>query len=142
MLGYGKFRGENEQVLCMQSLYFTPYKATSKDKAPCCDFLILQGKASGNEKSLWLRSKLHSRLFDLGSTIQRHAGKFLLLGLIFLGALACCLKSANFETRVEKLWVEGKTAKIKLKSFQKHSVIFPSLFLLFVMVEVPNFQVI
>ena len=70
--------------------------------------LYLQGKASGNETSLWIRAKLHAELFKLGSRIQRHAGKILLIGVLILAILAYFNKNAKFETRVEKLWVEGK----------------------------------
>lgn len=80
---------------------------TSWASASLARSLIREGKASGNETSLWIRAKLQAELFKLGSKIQRHAGKILLIGVLILGSLAFFNKNAHFETRVEKLWVEA-----------------------------------
>ena len=97
--------------------------------APCWDFLIflfcfvlLQGKATGNEAALWLRAPIQYELFKLGCRLQRHAGKVLFLGILILAILSVGMKSATLETRVEKLWVQGKKKKyiyiIKSKYFR------------------------
>ena len=87
--------------------------------APCWDFLIflLQGKATGNEAALWLRAPIQYELFKLGCRLQRHAGKVLFLGILILAILSVGMKSATLETRVEKLWVQGKQ---KRKIFKVH----------------------
>ena len=80
-------------------------------------FLFLQGKASGNEAALWLRAPIQYELFKLGCRLQRHAGKVLFLGILILAILSVGMKSATLETRVEKLWVQGKQ---KRKIFKVH----------------------
>ena len=77
-------------------------------------FLFLQGKASGNEAALWLRAPIQYELFKLGCRLQRHAGKVLFLGILILAILSVGMKSATLETRVEKLWIQGK------KNFKKY----------------------
>ena len=72
-------------------------------------FSYLQGKATGNKMALWLRSKLQSDLFSLGSFVQKNPGKVLFFGIVLLFCFSLGLKSARFEWRVEKLWVEGKS---------------------------------
>ena len=69
---------------------------------------LFQGKASGNRAALWLRAKMQDELFVLGRSIQRHAGKVLFVGVLVLATFCVGLKSANMESRAEKLWVEGK----------------------------------
>ena len=81
--------------------------------ASSCDNIFfslsyLQGKASGNKPALWLRSKIQTQLFQLGSNIQKNAGIFLFVGLLILAIFTFSLKNATLETRVEKLWVQGK----------------------------------
>ena len=71
-------------------------------------FVLLQGKATGNEAALWLRAPIQYELFKLGCRLQRHAGKVLFLGILILAILSVGMKSATLETRVEKLWVQGK----------------------------------
>ena len=68
----------------------------------------LQGKATGNKAALWIRAQVQNNLFKLGYKQQRNAGKFLLFGFIILASFSACLKSAIVETRLEKLWVQGK----------------------------------
>ena len=80
-------------------------------------FFFLQGKASGNEAALWLRAPIQYELFKLGCRLQRHAGKVLFLGILILAILSVGMKSATLETRVEKLWVQGKQ---KRKIFKVH----------------------
>jgi len=70
---------------------------------------LFQGKATGNKAALWLRSKLQTELFKLGRFLQVHAGKVLFVGILVLATFTVGLKSAEVESRVEKLWVEGKT---------------------------------
>ena len=72
-------------------------------------FLFFQGKASGNKAALWLRSKIQNELFKLGCFIQRHSGKVLFVGCMVLATFCVGLKSAHMESRVERLWVQGKT---------------------------------
>ena len=79
-------------------------------------FFFLQGKASGNEAALWLRAPIQYELFKLGCRLQRHAGKVLFLGILILAILSVGMKSATLETRVEKLWVQGKQKKKDFKS--------------------------
>ena len=81
--------------------------------ASSCDNIFfsssyLQGKASGNKAALWLRSKIQTQLYQLGSNIQKNAGIFLFVGLLILAIFTFSLKNATLETRVEKLWVQGK----------------------------------
>ena len=81
--------------------------------ASSCDNIFfslsyLQGKASGNKPALWLRSKIQTQLYQLGSNIQKNAGIFLFVGLLILAIFTFSLKNATLETRVEKLWVQGK----------------------------------
>ena len=74
----------------------------------------LQGKATGNKAALWIRAQVQNNLFKLGYKQQRNAGKFLLFGFIILASFSACLKSAIVETRLEKLWVQGKELKLIL----------------------------
>ena len=73
-------------------------------------FILFQGKATGNKAALWLRAKLQTELFKLGHFLQSHAGKVLFVGILILSTFSVGLKSAEIESRVEKLWVEGKTS--------------------------------
>ena len=82
-----------------------------------CFFLFsLQGKATGNKAALWIRAQVQNNLFKLGYKQQRNAGKFLLFGFIILASFSACLKSAIVETRLEKLWVQGKLKPILVPS--------------------------
>lgn len=67
----------------------------------------LQGKASGSKLALRARAKLQSYLYNLGCSIQKHAGKFLFVGLLMLITFCVGLKSVTMEINVERLWVEG-----------------------------------
>jgi patched 1 protein len=73
---------------------------------------FFQGKATGNKAALWLRAKLQTELFKLGKFLQSHAGKVLFVGILVLATFSVGLKSAVIESRVEKLWVEGKTHSV------------------------------
>ena len=56
-----------------------------------------------------LRSKLHSELNKMGDFIQRKAGLVLFSGIIVLAVLSFAgLKYSKMESKMEKLWVEGK----------------------------------
>ena len=105
--------------------------------ASSCDNIFfslsyLQGKASGNKPALWLRSKIQTQLYQLGSNIQKNAGIFLFVGLLILAIFTFSLKNATLETRVEKLWVQGKP----ISYFLTFSIDFLLLFLVFYATEV------
>ena len=105
--------------------------------ASSCDNIFfslsyLQGKASGNKPALWLRSKIQTQLYQLGSNIQKNAGIFLFVGLLILAIFTFSLKNATLETRVEKLWVQGKP----ISFFLTFSIDFLLLFLVFYATEV------
>ena len=72
-------------------------------------FYIFQGKASGNKSALWLRSKLQSKLFSLGRLVQNHAGLILIVGVVGLLLAWIGLRNFKIESKVDNLWVEGKT---------------------------------
>ena len=55
------------------------------------------------------RSWLQDKFFDAGSSIHKHAGKVLFVGILALVAGCAALKSAAIETRVDKLWVAGES---------------------------------
>ena len=86
---------------------------------------LFQGKATGNKAALWLRSKLQTELFKLGRFLQVHAGKVLFVGLLVLATFTVGLKSAVIESRVEKLWVEGKNI-VTLPTFSHISSLVPA----------------
>ncbi len=72
-------------------------------------FFVFQDKATGNKAALWLRSKAQSKLFQVGRFSQRNAGLVLFAGVIALAVLAFAgLKYAKMESKLEKIWVEGK----------------------------------
>lgn len=50
-------------------------------------------------------------MYRLGRLVEVHAGKVLVLGVLVLLAAGVGLRDAVMETRVEKLWVEGKKEK-------------------------------
>ena len=85
-------------------------------------FIFLQGKATGNKAALWIRAQVQNNLFKLGYKQQRNAGKFLLFGFIILASFSACLKSAIVETRLEKLWVQGKRLKLILVGVQMNFI--------------------
>ena len=69
----------------------------------------LQGKATGNKPALVLRSNIQKQLFQLGCVIQKHAGKFLIFGILILSSLfGFGLNRGHIENRLEKLWVQGE----------------------------------
>ena len=69
---------------------------------------FFQGKATGNKAALRLRVPVQNNLFKWGSLLQRNPGKLLLPGILALAFMSACLQSASMETKVEKLWVQGK----------------------------------
>ena len=87
---------------------------------------FFQGKATGNKASLWLRSKMQRELFKLGCFIHRHSGKVLFVGCLILATFCVGLKSAHMESRVEKLWVQGKKNKKTLSFVSREH--FPGFF--------------
>ena len=73
------------------------------------NFDFFQGKATGNKPALILRSNVQRQLFQLGCVIQKHAGKFLIFGVLILSSLfGLGLNRGHIENRLEKLWVQGK----------------------------------
>ena len=83
---------------------------------------FFQGKATGNKAALWLRAKLQTELFKLGNFLQSHAGKVLFVGILVLATFSVGLKSAVIESRVEKLWVEGKTYSLSYFYIKLHKL--------------------
>jgi len=78
----------------------------------CCVVLcarVVQGRAVGGRRAVWLRWQLQWRLFRLGCFVQQHAGKVLFLGVLLLSLCCVGLKTASLQTSVERLWVEGKS---------------------------------
>ncbi|OQV16996.1 Protein patched [Hypsibius exemplaris] len=82
--------------------------------------LIAKGKATGNRPALWTRSVIQGYFFRLGQFIHRHAGKVLVAGLILLCVCCLGLRNIQFETRLEKLWIEaGGRLTSELEYIQK-----------------------
>ncbi|XP_067928680.1 protein patched homolog 1-like [Watersipora subatra] len=75
--------------------------------------LVKQGTVTGNKCGLLLRDYAQQRLYKLGRFQQRHCGKVLIIGLLFLSLLGVGLKTATFETDLMELWVEdgGRLSK-------------------------------
>lgn len=67
-----------------------------------------QGKADGQRSVVWLRARLQDQLSQLGYFLQRHAGKVLFVAVLALAILCVALKSAQVNSKVEQLWVQGK----------------------------------
>lgn len=66
----------------------------------------MQGKATGDQGVLWLRSRLQHQLKALGSFVDVHAGKVLFVSLLIIATFSVGLKSATFHTDIEALWSE------------------------------------
>ena len=71
------------------------------------DAYFFQGHAKGNRTALLVRSVLQSFLKRLGRFTQRHCGKVILFGFLFLIVSAIGLIKAKLETNAENLWIEG-----------------------------------
>lgn len=71
----------------------------------CAHFF--QGHAKGNKTALLVRSVLQASLKRLGRFTQRHCGKVILFGFLFLIVSAIGLIKAKLETNAENLWIEG-----------------------------------
>lgn len=71
------------------------------------DAYFFQGHARGNRTALLVRSVLQSVLKRLGRFTQRHCGKVILFGFLFLIVSAIGLIKAKLETNAENLWIEG-----------------------------------
>ncbi|XP_059471270.1 protein patched [Neocloeon triangulifer] len=82
------------------------YTRTSWVDAALALSQIDKGKASGRRAVLWVRSVVQQHLFQLGCFVQRYAGIVLFFAALLLAACIIGLKSAKFETKVDKLWVE------------------------------------
>ncbi|KAK0395329.1 hypothetical protein QR680_001233 [Steinernema hermaphroditum] len=66
---------------------------------------INRGIAKGNRIALYSRTLFQSLLFKLGSIIQRHPWKAVILGLLAFFVCSIGLKDAVIETDIVKLWV-------------------------------------
>ena len=82
-------------------------------------YFFEQGKVTGNKFGLLIRSYVQQRLYKLGNFQQRHSGKILIIGLLFLSLLAVGLKTAVIESDIRKLWVEGR--KVAFLLINTHS---------------------
>lgn len=71
------------------------------------DPYFFQGHAKGNRTALLVRSVIQSFLKRVGRFTQRHCGKVILFGFLFLIVSAIGLIKANLETNAENLWIEG-----------------------------------
>lgn len=76
-----------------------------------------QGKADGQRSVVWLRARLQDQLSQLGYFLQRHAGKVLFVAVLALAILCVALKSAQVNSKVEQLWVQGKRLSCTLDRF-------------------------
>jgi hypothetical protein len=57
---------------------------------------------------VWIRARLQDQLSQLGYFLQRHAGKALFVAILALATFCVPLKSAQVNSKVEQLWVQGK----------------------------------
>lgn len=67
-----------------------------------------QGKAEGQRSVVWIRARLQDQLSQLGYFLQRHAGKVLFVAVLALATFCVALKSAQVNSKVDQLWVQGK----------------------------------
>lgn len=67
---------------------------------------IVEGRARGNRRSLWLRARIQTFLFKLGHFAQNRSASVVMIGLVFLVVGALGLYKAKLETNVETLWME------------------------------------
>lgn len=70
----------------------------------------LQGKATGNQFALRIRSWMQMSLFAIGRFIQRFWVVTLVLSLLIMVLLCAALRNATIETDIVKLWVQGEAA--------------------------------
>jgi patched 1 len=54
-----------------------------------------------------MRSVFQSHLFNLGCSIQKHAGKVLFVAILVLCTFCVALKSATVHSKVHQLWIQG-----------------------------------
>lgn len=66
---------------------------------------------------MWIRALLQDQLSQLGYFLQRHAGKVLFVAILALAILCVALKSAQVNSKVEQLWVQGKRLFMLYRSF-------------------------
>lgn len=69
--------------------------------------LSFQGKARGRRSAVYMRSVFQSHLYNLGCSIQKHAGKVLFVAILVLGSFCVGLKSATVHSKVHQLWIQG-----------------------------------
>lgn len=72
-------------------------------------FVCSQGKAEGSRTAIWVRSRLQAELFHLGCLVYCHPGKVIFVAILLLASFCVGLKSVVFHSKIEQLWVEGKT---------------------------------
>lgn len=61
-------------------------------------------------------------MYKIGCFIQLHCGKVLFVGILMLCMCCVGLKTANIETDVQELWVEGKRPTLLLSTFIAHFI--------------------
>lgn len=83
--------------------------------------VFFQGHAKGNRTALLVRSVLQSFLKRLGRFTQRHCGKVILFGFLFLIVSAIGLIKAQLETNAENLWIEGVLSSYLVCCFLNNS---------------------
>nr|XP_029724560.1 protein patched-like [Aedes albopictus] len=81
---------------------------------------IEKGKARGRRSAVYMRSLFQSHLYNLGCSIQKHAGKVLFVAILVLSTFCVGLKSATVHSKVHQLWIqEGGTLEHELAYTQK-----------------------
>jgi hypothetical protein len=73
--------------------------------------MFFQGKADGQRSAVWIRARLQDQLSQLGYFLQRHAGKVLFVAILALATFCVALKSVQVHSRVDQLWVQGKSPR-------------------------------
>ncbi|XP_052888591.1 protein patched isoform X2 [Anopheles moucheti] len=81
---------------------------------------IEKGKARGRRSSVYMRSLFQQYLYNLGCSIQKHAGKVLFVAILVLSTFCVGLKSATVHSKVHQLWIqEGGSLEHELAYTQK-----------------------
>ncbi|XP_058128703.1 protein patched isoform X1 [Anopheles coustani] len=81
---------------------------------------IEKGKARGRRSAVYMRSLFQSYLYNLGCSIQKHAGKVLFVAILVLSTFCVGLKSATVHSKVHQLWIqEGGPLEHELAYTQK-----------------------
>ncbi|XP_068147159.1 protein patched [Drosophila tropicalis] len=103
-----------------EKLFSDLYIRTSWVDAQVALDQIDKGKARGNRTAIYLRSVFQSHLEQLGSSVQKHAGKVLFVAILVLSTFCVGLKSAQIHSKVHQLWIqEGGRLESELAYTQK-----------------------